>query len=109
MVAQQGAVPEAAQRLGGEREQALGAGASGVLLAVVRQSVVLAGAGSLLGGGIALLATRAIESMLFGVTPADAATYVTTLVLVLLVVLGASALPAWRAARISPVGALSAE
>lgn len=58
---------------------------------------------------IALAATQMIESMLFGVTPTDVWTYVGTLAVVLVVVAAAAALPARRAARISPVAALAAE
>jgi len=88
---------------------ALGADRTTVVSAVVRQSLMLAVAGATIGTFTALVATRAIESMLFGIAAADAATYAGTLVLVLLVSAGAASLPAWRASRISPANTLSAE
>ena len=88
---------------------ALGADRTTVVAAVVRQSLTLAAAGTVIGTLAALAATRAIESMLFGVTPADGPTYAGALVVVLLVSGAAAALPARRAARISPVNALTAE
>ena len=71
--------------------------------------ITLAVAGAAIGTLAALATSRAIESMLFGVSPVDAPTYAGTLLLVLLVSVGAASVPAWRAARISPVTALSAE
>ena len=88
---------------------ALGADQTSVVGIVVRKSLTLAAVGAAVGTLAALAATRVIESMLFGVSPLDGPTYAGTLILVLLVSVGAASVPAWRAARISPVNALSAE
>ena len=56
-----------------------------------------------LGGG------RLLESMLFGVEPADAVSLAAAAGLTAAVALLACLLPAWRAARTAPVDALRAE
>jgi ABC-type antimicrobial peptide transport system permease subunit len=88
---------------------ALGADKGSVVGAVVVRSMALATAGIVVGTVVALGVTRAIESMLFGVSTTDGATYGGTLLLVLLVSVVAAGVPALRAARISPASALSAE
>ena len=88
---------------------ALGADQTSVVGTVLRKSLTVAAVGAAIGTLVALAATRAIESMLFGVSPVDGTTYAGTLLVVLLVSAAAASVPAWRAARISPVTALSAE
>ncbi|MEX2467402.1 MAG: hypothetical protein WD995_10860 [Gemmatimonadota bacterium] len=56
---------------------------------------------------LALLGARLLERFLFGVPPTDPKTYVGTVLAMLAVATLASALPAWRAARRSPVEALA--
>lgn len=85
---------------------ALGAGRRDVVGGVVRRGLLLSGAG--LGAGLLLapLGSRWVQTLLFGVTPFDPITYA-GIALGLLVVAGlASAIPAWRAARVDPVEAL---
>jgi predicted lysophospholipase L1 biosynthesis ABC-type transport system permease subunit len=88
---------------------ALGADHAAVVIAVLVRCLLLAGAGGLIGLAVALLATRPIEGMLFGVEPTDGPTYVATLVLVLLVAAVAAGVPAWRASRMDPFQSLASE
>ncbi|HVS14143.1 MAG TPA: ADOP family duplicated permease [Thermoanaerobaculia bacterium] len=88
---------------------ALGASRRRLVRQVVRSSLVLVGAGSLLGAGIALLAARSIRSLLYGVEPADPASYVVVVLAMLLVAAAASWGPARRASRVPPTEALRAE
>jgi ABC-type antimicrobial peptide transport system permease subunit len=85
---------------------ALGAEASRVRHMVVTQGtrVVLIGVG--VGLAVAAATTRALEEMLFGVEPADTATFIAMSVGMILVGLLASYLPARRASSVDPVESL---
>jgi putative ABC transport system permease protein len=85
---------------------ALGAETGNVLALVLGQGAWLIGAGLTAGLLAALALTRFLGSLLFGISTFDPLTY--GLVVLLLVAVGVAActLPAWRAARISPVAAL---
>ena len=85
---------------------ALGAGSRTVLMLVVRQGGVLVGAGVAVGLPAAAAATRIVESLLFGVTPADPLTISAVTMILLAVGCIACWLPARRAARIDPMDAL---
>jgi predicted permease len=87
---------------------ALGADASQVLAMVVRQGMILAGGGVVLGLGIAVGVTRLMSSVLFGVDPVDPGTFASVAIGLLLVAGVASYVPARRAARVDPVEALRA-
>jgi putative ABC transport system permease protein len=76
---------------------------------VIRQGMSLAGAGVLLGLGLAFGLTRLMTAVLFGVDPLDPVTYGSVAVGLLVVALLASYLPARRAAGVDPVEALRAE
>jgi putative ABC transport system permease protein len=88
---------------------ALGADAARVSRQVVRQGMQLALAGVAAGVGAALVATRLLRSLLFGVSPVDPLTLVSAALLLLLAALGASYLPARRATRVDPMVALRYE
>jgi ABC-type antimicrobial peptide transport system permease subunit len=88
---------------------ALGAVRRDVNLMVVRQGLRLAGIGVALGIVGALLATRLMTTLLFGVSSHDPLTFVATAVLLLLVAVVASFIPAWRASSLNPVQALHYE
>ena len=88
---------------------AVGADPSEVLRMVVGQGMAMALAGAAAGLAGALLLTRLMSSLLYGVTPSDPATYAATTAALLLVALAASYVPARRAARIDPIRALRAE
>ena len=70
------------------------------------ESLTLAVVGCVLGGVGVAAVSRLAQSILFGITPHDPLTLVTTAILLLAVVLAASWLPARRAARINPVSAM---
>jgi putative ABC transport system permease protein len=85
---------------------ALGAARTTVLGLVFREGARLAIAGVAIGVPAALVTSRLIASLLFGVAPWDVASLaVATLVLVVSVAL-AIFIPAWRAARLMPSVAL---
>jgi hypothetical protein len=85
---------------------ALGATASGIVRTVVMRSARIAAAGVLTGLIAALLATRLMSSMLYGVAPGDAVTFVVTALLVGGAAVASAWVPAMRAARTSPLAAL---
>jgi predicted permease len=85
---------------------ALGAARSRVVASVVREGLELAALGAAIGLAVALLATRALSGLVFGVTTSDPVAYAGSVALVLLLAAIASWLPARRAARIEPVRVL---
>ena len=85
---------------------ALGAARSRILASVVRQGAGLALAGVAVGTAAAMLLTRTLASMLFGVKTLDPRTVVSVGILLLLVATVASIVPAIRAVRLNPVSAL---
>jgi putative ABC transport system permease protein len=85
---------------------ALGAGRGDVLRLILREAGMLLAGGLVLGTMLALLAARAIESLLFGVHSNDPMTLVAAASALAAVALAASYLPARRAARLDPTVAL---
>ena len=85
---------------------ALGASPWNVLSLVVRQSVGLAAAGTMLGIAGALALARGLQSLLFGVGAADPLSYAGAALVMAVSVVLACALPAWRASRVDPTVAL---
>jgi putative ABC transport system permease protein len=88
---------------------ALGAERGKVLLLIVRQGMVLAGIGLALGLAGAFALSRIITSQLYGIGAHDSMTFVGISLLLLVVSLLATALPARRASRIEPMIALRSE
>ncbi len=88
---------------------ALGAARGDVLRLVLAQGMGLVGVGLLLGLAASAGLTRSLESLLFGVTATDPATYAAISGLLLAVAWLAVAVPAWRAIRVEPVTALRHE
>ena len=82
---------------------ALGAGPARIAKNVARQGVFYAATGLAVGLPAAWLLTRLMESVLFGVTTHDVATFTALPVTVTMATLLACAVPAWRAARVSPM------
>ena len=88
---------------------ALGAQQGDVLAMVVAQGAALAAAGILAGAAGAVLLTRLMSELLFGVQPFDPVTFLTVAATLAAVALLASYLPGRRATRVDPVIALRAE
>jgi putative ABC transport system permease protein len=88
---------------------ALGASERGVLLMVLRQGMTLAVVGVIVGVIGAALLTRLATTLLFGVKPADPATFVAVSAFMLAVAAAASLIPARRATRVDPLVALRAD
>jgi predicted permease len=88
---------------------ALGAHPERMVRMHVRHGLRLTGAGLAVGGGMALLAGRAVESLLFGVASSDAITWIGTMALFFVVAATASYFPSRAAATVDPTTALRAE
>jgi putative ABC transport system permease protein len=88
---------------------ALGARAGSVLGMVLRQGVFQIGLGLTFGLVLALLVSRGIQAMLFGVEPWDLNVFLTISGVMLASGVLASLIPARRATRVDPVEALRSE
>jgi ABC-type antimicrobial peptide transport system permease subunit len=88
---------------------ALGAAAGQVRRMVVSQGARVLLLGIVLGAAAAYGATRALGGLLFGVEAFDPMTYLVVSLLMVLVGLLASWVPARRASRVDPMEALRAE
>jgi predicted permease len=85
---------------------ALGASTGSLLRLILGQGMVLTTAGLALGLAAAVAGTRLMESMLFQVRPNDPLVYLAVSVLLGIVTIVASCVPAWRASRIDPLTAI---
>jgi predicted permease len=88
---------------------ALGAGRGHVIGSIVRTSMRPVALGIAIGAALAIVATRAVASLLFHVTPTDVRVFALTAAVVAATGLAAAWIPARRAARIDPVSTLRAE
>ena len=88
---------------------ALGAEPREVRRMVIRNSIAIVAVGLAIGVGGALLLTRVVRTLLYGVAPTDPAAFAGAFVLLLISALLASWLPARRATRVDPMVALRAE
>jgi len=80
----------------------LGADRRSLLELVLREGMSLTIVGTLIGLGLAMLASRFLETMLFGVSRLDAVTYISVVALLALTSAIACWMPAWRASRLDP-------
>jgi len=85
---------------------ALGATRGVVLRSVLRESWIAVAAGSIVGLPLAMLLSRALETLLYQVSPRDPRVQLGAVACVLLVATFAAAVPAWRASRVEPLTAL---
>jgi predicted permease len=85
---------------------ALGASTGDVLRLVLRRGLALVATGLAIGGLLALAMTRALQTLLFGVSQTDPVTFAGVIVTLGAVALVATWIPARRAMRVDPLVAL---
>jgi len=88
---------------------ALGAGARGVFLLVVRDGMLLVASGLVLGLIGGFLATRSLATLLYGVSTTDGPTFAFSALVLLVAALAACVVPASRAMRVDPISVLRYE
>jgi predicted permease len=88
---------------------ALGAGRMQVVGPMLRQVAGLSAVGIAIGLGGALAVTPVVGSLLIGVSPTDPISFAVVSILLALVALVATWIPAWRASAVSPLEALRSE
>jgi predicted permease len=87
---------------------AIGANTNDVRNMIVRQGLLLASGGVVIGAAVALGLARLVTNLLYGVSGADPLTFATIPTLLLIVAALATYVPAWKASRVDPVAALRA-
>ena len=87
----------------------LGANRRSLIKLVLRGGMSLTAVGIVIGLVLAILASRFLETMLFGVSRLDVVTYVSVVVLLALTSAIACWVPAWRASRLDPNAILRAD
>jgi putative ABC transport system permease protein len=85
---------------------ALGAQRADILRLVLGKGVVLAGLGIVTGVIFSVSTVSTMASLLYGVRPHDPAVFLVAPLLLLIVALLASYIPAWRATKVDPIAAL---
>jgi predicted permease len=88
---------------------ALGAGNGQVVGLVLRQGITIAAIGIAVGVGGALALSRITQSLLYGVTPSDPATFGAVVAVIALVATAACLIPMRRAMRVDPLTAIRAD
>jgi ABC-type antimicrobial peptide transport system permease subunit len=88
---------------------ALGAARRQIWVGVLAEGATLAALGIALGALVAVAVTRLLARMLYGVPALDPATFLAVGTLLGAVAIAASWAPAWRAAGVTPMEALSGE
>ena len=85
---------------------ALGGSGARVAKLVVRDAVRMAAVGGAVGLMIALAGGSIVQSMLFATSPREPVVMLAAALVLLAVTVGAAAVPAWRAGRVSPMTVL---
>ncbi len=88
---------------------ALGAQRASILRMVLRRGLSLAAAGAALGVAGALVVSHLMSALLYGVSPTDVPTFVGVTIVLTLVALAASYIPAVRAMRLDPIASLHSD
>jgi predicted lysophospholipase L1 biosynthesis ABC-type transport system permease subunit len=88
---------------------ALGAARRDVLVMILREASSLAALGAVIGVVAAALLSRYVQTMLFGIAPADPVTFCGAVAVTMFVALLAGWIPARRASRLDPMAALRHE
>jgi len=102
-----GSVGERTREIG--VRSALGASRADIMMLVVGQGLSLTSIGAVIGVAAAAFASRALTTLLFGISPLDPTTYALVVATLTAVAAFACWIPAWRAARIDPAVTLRAE
>jgi ABC-type antimicrobial peptide transport system permease subunit len=88
---------------------ALGARGVDVLRMIVRQAILMAGVGVVLGLSISFALGSLMVKLLFGVAPRDPVTFIATAILLAGTAVLASYIPARRASKVDPLVALRSD
>ena len=84
----------------------MGASRSTVINAIVGRGLLLTAIGAAIGVALTMTLTRWIGSLLYGISPLDAATFAAAVFTVAGIGLFACLLPAWKASRVAPATVL---
>ena len=101
------AVTQRTQEIG--VRMALGAQTRDILQLILKHGLVLVLSGVVIGVAGALALTRFLTTLLFGITPTDALTFVVVSIIFFLIAMVASLIPARRATKVDPLTALRYE
>jgi predicted permease len=88
---------------------AVGAGRQQIIRLVLRSTLIVVAVGLPLGVALAAVLARVLQNRLFGVSAGEPVAYISAIAALLLIVLGASIIPALSAARSNPADVLRAE
>jgi ABC-type antimicrobial peptide transport system permease subunit len=88
---------------------AIGATPRELMGMVMRRSALIMLCGVVIGAAAAMAASGVLQSLLYGVSGLDPATYAASVLVLMTIGLAACVLPAWRASSAEPVAALRAE
>jgi putative ABC transport system permease protein len=88
---------------------ALGAKSRDILRMVLGRSAVMAVIGVWIGAAVAYAAGRSMQTLLFGVEPANPVIFAAAIALAAVMTMAGSILPAWRAVRVDPITVTRAE
>ena len=88
---------------------ALGAQPRDVVMQLIRRGLHLVIVGAIVGVPVALASMRLLKGLLFGINPDNPVAFAMVVLLVFVVVVGVSCIPAWRSAKVDPMVALRHE